>query len=86
MIGGQVIENIITNRPERSDRVRRLWAVDRQGDEAAVYADIEQAKHVQTGDQIWWQSGTIFWTTQCGSLKDVPLGKIGFSFDPNKPQ
>ena len=90
MVGGYVIENIITNISDKAidlegDCVRRLWAIDRNGDESAVYASSEQAKFVEPGDQIWWQSGTIYWSNQKGSLKDIPIQKIRFSFDLRKP-
>lgn len=90
MVGGYVIENITINISGKAvdlegDCVRRLWVVDRDGDEVAVYADIDQAKFVEAGDQVWWQSGSIYWSNQKGSLKDIPIQKIGFSFDPRKP-
>ena len=81
MVGGKVIENALVRQPETRRLVRRIWCIDRH-DECAVYADPAEAEPIRPGDSVWWQSGQIFWTPRDGSREDVPMKKIGFSFDP----
>jgi hypothetical protein len=84
MVGGTVIESIETTAHGSGRRVRRLWCVEggRSSDECAVYADPEEARKVRTGDKIWWQGRSIYWTDQDGCFEDKEIAKIGFSFDP----
>lgn len=85
MIGGKVIENKIVRQPETSRKLRRLWCVDTvyQSDELAVYTTPDNGKNVQGGDDIWWQSGKIYWS-RGNDFRDVPMPKVGYSFDPRK--
>lgn len=92
MIGGTVLENIVCQNPDTGEYRRRLWCVDRRSaDECAVYADLEEAEDVRTGDWIWWQSGKIYWTrypngdsTKEPEFVEREINKIGYSFDPRK--
>lgn len=82
MIGGTVIENKPHRNSETRVKSRRLWCVDkRNGDELAVYADLDEAWPVRVGDEIWWQGKTIYWSRE-GQFTDRKIRKIGFSFDP----
>lgn len=81
MVGGTVIENTLTAQSETGHLVRRLWCVDRQRDECAVYADPEEAADVRPGDEIWWQCGKIMWTRR-PYFEDRQIRKIGYSFTP----
>lgn len=74
MIGGRIIENA----PHVIDgaAVRRLWCMDRNGDECAVFAELG-AEALQPGEEIWWQSGRIY-----ARADRVTFKKIGYSFDP----
>lgn len=78
-VGGRLIE-IIPMRLEDGDDVLRLWVVDRSSgspgfnDETCVYAK-PQEKLPAIGDQVWWQSGKIYFDGDCQHLV-----KIGYSF------
>jgi hypothetical protein len=79
MVGGAVIEvrqELVSGRP-----AVRIWCVDRNGDEAAIYVAMPEGGKAQVFDQVWWQGRTAFWTAQ-GGKSDVPLPRIGNSFDP----
>lgn len=85
MVGGTVIEVLpMTIRagyyPGKMVDVVRIWCLDRNGDERAVY--VKSNAKVETGDSVWWQGGTAFWTPKDRSMIDVPLEKVAFSFDP----
>ena len=89
MVGGTVIENRAVLCGEAKTWRRQLWCADRRStDECAVFADMDEAEDVRAGDWIWWQSGTIYWTRyehpddEEPVFCEVPLKKIGFSFDP----
>lgn len=74
-VGGRIIENIRTTNGAGTP-VRRLWVVDRDGTETAVYAELA-AWQLRPGEEIWWQSGQIM-----ARGDKLVLRKIGFSFDP----
>lgn len=92
MVGGTVIENVVTRNSETGAFRRRLWCADRRSsDECAVFADCHEAEDVQPGDWIWWQSGKIYWTRHVDGDPDKgsefverEIRKIGFSFDPRR--
>lgn len=73
-VGGHIIE-ITDYRLETGRIVKRLWVVDRTyGDETCVYAEPADIMP-QLGDEIWWQSGKIYFD------KDHRyLTKVGYSF------
>ena len=80
MVGGRIIENAIhtfTDEGKAYTR-RRLWCVDRHGDECAVFVeDSPDAASLKPGETCWWQSGTIY-----ARNDELKLLKIGFSYDP----
>mgnify|MGYP000872330229 CR=1 FL=1 len=84
MVGGRLIE-IRPMRLESGKDVVRLWCMDMRkgaptGDECAVYSEtFEPEKGPKIGDNIWWQSGTIYYDGDRQTLR-----KVGFSFDPRK--
>ena len=61
-------------------RVREYCVIDRNGDETAVRALIAH-EEPEIGDQIWWQSGVIFFDNDGKKLK-----KIGNSYTPLSPR
>jgi hypothetical protein len=80
-VGGRIIENTLHTFTDdgKSYTRRRLWTVDRQGDECAVFVeDTPEAASLKPGETAWWQSGIIY--ARDDTLK---LKKIGFSFDPS---
>lgn len=81
MVGGRVIElrRMMTSKGE----AMRTWCMDRNGDECAIYVALPDADKISIGDQVWWQGRTAYWTAQ-GGKEDVPLSRIGFSFDPRR--
>lgn len=88
MIGGEVIEVrpmtvVAGDSPGKPVDVIRIWCVERQsGSECAVYAKRYSDCKVEPGDSVWWQSGKVMWTPKDRSVIDVPLEKVGYSFDP----
>lgn len=87
MVGGTVIEvRPMTIKaghyPGKMIDVVRIWCLDRNGDERAVYAKRYVDCKVEPGDSVWWQGGKVFWTPKDRSVIDVPLEKVAFSFDP----
>lgn len=80
MIGGTVIETISV--PGDNTRAARIW-VNCEGDyhdTCAVYVeDCPAARCIDKGDSIWWQAGTIHWSTKSRSLVDYHLKKVGGS-------
>jgi len=74
MVGGKIIE-------AKSFRgTTRFWCVDRDGDECAVLAeDPSDGIMPKIYDDIWWQSGRIYFDNDMRSLR-----KIGNSFDASK--
>ena len=75
MIGGSIIEVL-----PQGDKAR-VWCVDRNGDEAAIYIKITPEMPV-AGDQIWWQQRTALWTPKDRRFVDRHLERVGYSFDP----
>lgn len=77
MVGGHIIDNVphYLAPPDRGG-CRRLWCMDRNGDECIVYAETA-ADVLECGEEIWWQAGTIL--ARGDTLK---LGKIGYSHRP----
>ncbi len=76
MVGGRVIE--ISTTAFGKDGVSRYWCVDRNGDECAVFGeDPNDGIIPNIGDEIWWQSGKIYFNKDRRSLV-----KVGNSHDP----
>ena len=77
MVGGKIIEvNLDT-------RGLRLWCMDRNGDELAIY--VKPEKEIPCpGDDVWWQGRTAYWSTKNRTYVDRNLDRIGYSFDPHK--
>lgn len=74
MVGGRIIQ--IT---EKAPGVTQLWCIDTTyNDECAV--DVETAAAMPLlGDEIWWQSGKVYWD---GDRRE--LRKVGYSYDPHR--
>ncbi len=74
MVGGRIIS--IT---PKGNGVTQLWCVESQGgstDECAV--DVRDAPAMPLiGDEIWWQSGKVYWDRDRRTLE-----KVGYSYDP----
>lgn len=83
MVGGRVIELKPMGVSGRS--VQRVWCMDRYGDECAIYVAMPDAAQISVGDQVWWQGRNAYWTAS-GGKEDVPLPRIGCSFDPRNQQ
>lgn len=83
MIGGRVIE--LKGDVVRGQNVRRVWCMDRNGDECAIYVAMPDGESIAIGDQVWWQGRNAYWTA-LGGKEDVSLPRIGFSFDPRQQQ
>lgn len=77
MIGGRIIENAAI-KLENGQWARRLWCVDRNGDECCVFAE-DAAVGLNMGDQIWWQGKRIY-----AKNDTLILDKIGYSFNPQR--
>lgn len=76
MVGGRIIE--IT---EIRQGITRLWCLDTtHNDECAVNVKTAPAMPL-LGDEIWWQSGKVYWDGDRRSLE-----KIGNSYDPRNTQ
>lgn len=79
MVGGKVIEVRIV------DGKMRLRVAGIRGDEPkelAVFVKPYADCKVEPGDDVWWQGRTVYWTPKDRSVIDVPLPRIGYSFDP----
>lgn len=81
MVGGRVIEImpmcvLAGPYPGQMTNVIRLWVHNPPNDECAVYAEPAETMPA-LGDEIWWQSGRIFFDNDRWTLR-----KIGYSFDP----
>lgn len=77
MVGGRVIEL------RKEGDLMRVWCMDRNGDECAIYVAMPGGGQINIGDQVWWQGRKAFWTAP-GGKEDVELERIGFSFDPRR--
>ena len=76
-VGGRIIEirAMSVKTDDGADRcVARLWVVDRNGTETCVYAEPAEVMPA-LGDEVWWQSGKIFFD---GDKRH--LVKVGYSF------
>lgn len=73
MIGGRVIElrRMMTSRGD----AMRVWCINRNADECAIYVALPEAEPIAIGDHVWWQGRTAYWTAQ-GGKEDVPLSRI----------
>lgn len=79
-VGGRIIENAPYQPKDGQPALRRLWVMDQDGTETAVLAE-PAAEVLKPGEEIWWQSGTIY------ARKDtMKLKKIAYSFDPRGPK
>lgn len=87
-VGGKIIdirEMTITagDYPGKPTRVKRLWCLDaRNGynDETCVYAEwYPDGTGPKLGDEVWWQSGKIFFDGGRQYLR-----KVAYSFSPPK--
>lgn len=79
-VGGRIIENAPYQPKEGQPALRRIWVIDRNGDEVAVLAE-PAAEVLKLGEEIWWQGSTIY------ARKDtLKLKKIAYSFDPRGPK
>jgi hypothetical protein len=76
MVGGKIIE--IRKLAEKT----LVWCIDNY-DECAVYVAAVPAE-ARPGDSFWWQGRHAYWTPKDRSKVDVPLDRIGFSFDPRR--
>lgn len=82
MVGGKIIDI-----RHLGDKVR-LWCVstyDASGDaktgifdECGVYIDVN-GEIPSLGDDVWWQSGSVYWTPSDRRFQDHLLRKIGYS-------
>lgn len=74
MVGGRIISIL-----PKGEGVTQLWCVEAQGgstQECAV--DVQNAPAMPlVGDEIWWQSGKVYWDRDRRHLT-----KIGNSYDP----
>jgi hypothetical protein len=74
MVGGRIIS--IT---PRGNGITQLWCVEAQNgstDECAV--DVRDAPAMPlVGDEIWWQSGKVYWDQDRRTLE-----KVGYSYTP----
>ena len=82
-VGGHIIEiqpMVITagSHPGVPTPVKRLWCMDRSGDETCVYAeDYGAGDGPVVGDEVWWQAGRIFFDQDRRTVR-----KVGYSFSP----
>lgn len=84
MVGGRIIEMmpmriLAGTYPGRLVDVVRLWVHNEPNDECAVYAEPAEIMP-QLGDEVWWQSGRIYFDNDKRSLR-----KVGYSFNPRAP-
>lgn len=82
MVGGHIIEiKSVTltdqDNPDFKKDVTRLWVMN-GFDECAVFVEpFSRDTGPRCGEQIWWQSGIVYYDNDLGQLK-----KVGYSFDP----
>lgn len=84
MVGGTVLEVRREQQPETGRDVVRLWCIDaRHGhDECAVWTELADDLPA-VGDEIWWQSGKIMWSSPTRGFRDRIIPKVGYSFRPS---
>jgi len=78
MVGGKIL-----SKTAKSTTVMQLWCIEAQNqsiDECAVDVLIEKDMPM-IGDEIWWQSGKVYWDKDRKSLT-----KVGNSYDPRMTQ
>lgn len=74
-VGGRIIE-IQPMHTDSGKPVIRLWVVDRHDTETCVYAEpFERRDGPFLGDEVWWQSGRIYFDQDRRWLT-----KVGYSF------
>ena len=75
MVGGRVIQ-VREIRPG----VTQLWCVGTGNDEGRdIAVDVETAPAMPLlGDEIWWQSGKVYWDRDRRELR-----KVSTSYDPH---
>lgn len=80
MVGGNLIEIAEVTAPDGKPALR-LWVVDRHhNDELAVLARPVDAQPIpELGEEIWWQSGRIYFRNDTHTLE-----KVSNSYDPTK--
>ena len=81
MVGGRIIEirpmQIVAGAyPGKPTDVVRLWVHNDPDDECAVFAEPADIMP-RLGEEIWWQSGRIYFDQDRRSLR-----KVGYSFNP----
>jgi hypothetical protein len=80
-IGGWIIEALpykLSTEGGRACKVIRLWCMDRDGNEVAVYAKpYAEGEGPKVGDEIWWHGCWIHWDHDKRKVM-----KIGYSFKP----
>ncbi len=77
MVGGRVIE--IAPAQFNTISIVRIWVIStarNSYDECIVYAERGEVMP-KLGDEIWWQSGRIYFNRDQNSLK-----KVGYSVNP----
>lgn len=77
-VGGRIVEIRNISATEAA-----IWVLDTNGqvsDETCVHVEIAPAMPLP-GDNIWWQSGGVYWDSDRRTLK-----KIGYSHDPHSCQ
>jgi hypothetical protein len=87
MIGGWVIESALFE--DQFKDKWRVWCVDRNGDERAIFMSRAHGSMIRPLDQIWWQGTTVYWTPRdppghMSKTVDIPLSRIGYAFDPRR--
>ena len=55
-------------------------AREQNGATCAVHVERNAlSERISIGDQVWWQSGRVFWTDSEEVFVDCPFKKIGYS-------
>lgn len=70
MVGGWIIDITPMGQTQNGRAISRLWCVDRNGNECAVHVEDESAMPL-LGDEIWWQSGKVYWDNDRRELTKV---------------
>lgn len=80
MVGGRVLESRRLSRNGRD--VLRIWCMDGM-DELAIYVEYFE-NGPKPGDRVWWQGPKAYWTNFKKTVKEFPMTRVGYSFDPRK--